>query len=147
MHHRLGLHRLAVGALLLAPAAALAAERPVVHVECRPTGAKLTFHCTFEVTGKKSRRPVEGAVFKVGADMPSMPMAHNVESIRPEPVTGRPGSYQGVLALEMAGDWVLRMTFDEPVRDIVIEKLAFGGAEPATDRSGRQRTDHPKHGD
>ena len=117
---------LAASALMLAPVGALAGERPVVHVECRPVEEKLVFHCTFDVMGKKSRRPIDGAAFKVGADMPSMPMAHNVKPIRPEPVAGEPGSYQGMLELEMPGEWTLRMTFEEPVRDIVIEKLTFG---------------------
>ena len=127
---------------LLAPALALAAgERPAVEVDCRPTGEKLVFHCTFEVVGRKSRRPIEGAAFKVGADMPSMPMAHNVKPIRPEPVPGEPGSYEGRLALEMPGEWALRMTFDEPVRDVVIEKRTFGGGAAAMDHSGHG-TDH-----
>lgn len=128
------------GLLLLlasAPAPALAAgERPAVEVDCRPTGEKLVFHCTFEVTGRKSRQPVEGAAFKVGADMPTMPMAHNIKPIRPEPVAGEPGVYEGRLALEMPGEWALKMTFDEPVRDIVIEKMTFGGAAAAADHSG-----------
>lgn len=142
--------------VLLAPALALAAgERPAVRVDCRPTDEKLVFQCTFEVVGRKSGRPIEGAAFKVGADMPAMPMAHNVRPIRPEPVAGEPGSYEGRLALEMPGEWALRMTFDEPVRDIVIEKRTFGGAAGAgaTDHSGhemdhgRRKTGHSGRGE
>ena len=125
-------------AFLLLPAAALAGERPAVNVDCRPTGERLVFHCTFDVMGRKSRRPVEGAAFKVGADMPSMAMAHNVEPIRPAPVPGKPGSYQGTLALEMLGDWALKITFDAPVRDVVIRKLTFGGPATAADRRARE---------
>ena len=143
--HRFRLH-LTAGALLLLPAAALAGERPVVHAECRPTAEKLVFHCTFGVMGRKSHQPIEGAAFKVGASMSSMPMAHNVKPIRPEPVAGKPGSYQGVLELEMLGEWTLKMTFDEPVRDVVIEKLTFGGPATAMDHSGHKKTDHSKHG-
>lgn len=128
----------AAAALALLPAVALAGERPAVNVECRPTDEKLVFHCTFDVMGRKSRRPIEGAAFKVGADMPSMAMTHNVEPIRPAPVPGKPGSYQGMLELEMPGDWALKITFDEPVRDVVIEKLTFGGPVTATDRPVRE---------
>ena len=33
----------------------------------------------------------------------------------------------------MRGEWAIRMTFDEPVRDIVIEKLTFGDVAVTTD--------------
>ena len=136
---------LSAGLLALLPAIALAAgERPMVKVDCKPTDEKLVFHCIFEVMGKKSHEPVEGAAFKVNADMPTMPLAHNVRPIRPEPVDGKPGSYEGRLELEMLGEWTIKMTFDEPVRDIVIEKVTFG--DEAMDHS---KMDHSKmgHGD
>ena len=124
------------GVLALVPAiAAAAGERPMVTVECEPTDEKLVFHCVFEVMGKKSHQPVEGAAFKVNADMPSMPLAHNVRPIRPEPVADKPGSYEGRLELEMLGEWTVKMTFDAPVRDIVIEKLTFGDEAAAGDHS------------
>ena len=118
---------LIAGLLALVPAIALAAgERPTVKVQCKPTDEKLVFHCTFEVMGKKSHEPIEGAAFKVNADMSTMPLAHNVRPIRPEPVAGTPGRYEGKIELEMLGEWAIKMTFDEPVRDIVIEKVTFG---------------------
>ena len=119
--------RLAASLLALVPAVAPSAgERPMVSVDCKPTDEKLVFHCTFDVVGRKSHEPVEGAAFKVNADMPTMPMAHNVKPTRPEPVDGQPGSYEGRLELEMLGEWAIKMTFDKPVRDIVIEKVTFG---------------------
>ena len=127
---------LTAGLLALVPAIALAAgERPMVKVECKPTEDKLVFHCTFEVMGKKSHEPIEGAAFKVNADMPTMPLAHNVRPIRPEPVAGTPGRYEGKIEVEMLGEWTIKMTFDEPVRDIVIEKLTFGDEAAAMDHS------------
>ena len=133
---------LSAGLLALVPAIALAAgERPMVKVDCEPTDEKLVFHCTFEVMGKKSHEPVEGAEFKVNADMPTMPLAHNVRPIRPEPVDGKPGSYEGRIELEMLGEWAIKMTFDKPVRDIVIEKLTFGD-EPMD----HSKMDHSKMG-
>lgn len=122
--------------LALAPALALAGgERPMVKVDCEPTDEKLVFHCTFDVKGKKSHEAVEGAAFKVNADMPTMPLAHNVRPIRPEPVAGHPGSYEGRLELEMPGEWALKITFDRPIRDVVIEKVTFGGKPAAKDHS------------
>ena len=127
---------LTAGLLALVPAIALAAgERPMVKVECKPTEEKLVFHCTFEVMGKKSHEPIEGAAFKVNADMSTMPLAHNVRPIRPEPVAGTPGRYEGKIELEMLGEWAIKMTFDEPVRDIVIEKVTFGDEAAAMDHS------------
>ena len=135
---------LTAGLLALVPAIALAAgERPMVEVECKPTEERLVFHCTFEVMGKKSHEPIEGAAFKVNADMPTMPLAHNVRPIRPEPVAGTPGRYEGKVELEMLGEWTIKMTFDEPVRDIVIEKLTFGDEAAAMDHS---KMDHSKMG-
>ena len=132
--------RLPASLIALAPALALAGgERPMVKVGCEPTDEKLAFHCTFEVMGRKSREPVEGAAFKVNADMPTMPLAHNVRPIRPDPIAGKPGSYEGRLELEMLGEWAIKMTFDKPVRDIVIEKLTFGDEPMAMDHS---RMDH-----
>ena len=130
--------------LVLVPAFALAGgERPMVKLGCEPTDEKLVFHCTFDVMGKKSHEPIEGAAFKVNADMPTMPLAHNVRPIRPEPVAGKPGSYEGRLELEMLGEWAIKMTFDKPVRDIVIEKLTFGDEPMAMDHS---KMDHSKMG-
>ena len=127
---------LIAGLLALVPAIALAAgERPTVKVQCKPTDEKLVFHCTFEVMGKKSHEPIEGAAFKVNADMSTMPLAHNVRPIRPEPVAGTPGRYEGKIEVEMLGEWTIKMTFDEPVRDIVIEKVTFGDEATAMDHS------------
>ena len=124
------------GLLALVPAIAFAAgERPMVTVACEPTDEKLVFRCTFDVMGRKSHQPIEGAAFKVNADMPTMPLAHNVRPIRPEPVAGASGRYEGRLELEMQGEWAIKMTFDEPVRDIVIEKVTFGGEPMAMDHS------------
>ena len=134
--------RLVASLLALVPAVALSAgERPMVNLECKPTDEKLVFDCTFEVMGKKSHEPIEDAAFKVNADMPTMPLAHNVRPVRPEPVAGKPGSYQGRLELEMLGEWAIKMTFDEPVRDIVIQKLTFSDEATAMDHS---KMDHSK---
>ena len=135
--------RLAASLLALLPALATAGgERPMVSVECKATDEKLVFHCMFDVLAKKSHQPIEGAAFKVNADMPTMPLAHNVRPIRPEPVDGKPGSYEGRIELEMLGEWAIKMTFDKPVRDIVIEKLTFGDGPMDHSKMGHSRIGH-----
>ena len=38
----------------------------------------------------------------------------------------------------MLGEWAIKMTFDKPVRDIVIEKVTFGDEAMAMDHHSRQ---------
>ncbi|MEE9588625.1 MAG: FixH family protein [Hyphomicrobiaceae bacterium] len=136
------------GTLMLLPVAALAGQRPMVKVACKPTEKKLVYRCMFNVMGKKNHQPIEDAAFKVNADMPAMPMAHNVKRIEPKPVAGKPGLYEGDLHLEMMGEWVLKLTFDKPARDVVIKKLMFGdiamGGEASND--GKDKMQHTGHG-
>ncbi len=137
-----------VGTLVLLPVVALAGQRPMVKVACKPTDKKLVYHCMFNVMGKKNHQPIEGAAFKVNADMPAMPMAHNVKRIEPKPVAGKPGLYEGDLHLEMMGEWVLKLTFDKPARDIVVKKLMFGEMAMDSDASkdGKDKMQHSGHG-
>ena len=154
--------RLAASLLVLVPAIALCrrASGPMVKVQCKPTDEKLVFHCTFEVMGKKSHEPIEGAAFKVNADMSTMPLRPQRESrFDPEPVAGnaRDGT-RGSLELEMLGEWAIKMTFDEPVRDIVIREgdvRRRGGGdgsledgpfqdEPTCDKT-KEQADHSGH--
>jgi hypothetical protein len=60
----------------------------------------------------------------VGADMPSMPMAHNVRPVKAE-AGAQPGSYRARLELEMTGVWALRLDLSGPVRDRLISVLRF----------------------
>ena len=122
---------IATGTCLMA-ATASAGERPMVKVDCKATDEKLVYHCMFNVMGKKNHKPMEGAEFTVSADMPSMPMAHNVAPISPEAVADKPGMYQGNLHLEMMGEWALKMEFKKPVRDVVVEKMTFGDTKMTT---------------
>ena len=68
---------------------------------------------------------MEGVQVTLSADMPSMPMAHNVSPVRAQPVPGRPGNYLGRLMLEMPGEWVVRLRFEAPHRDVVVRKFDF----------------------
>jgi hypothetical protein len=117
---------LMVSACLAAFTAAASAQAPRLHVDlgCQPTEVSLTFLCTVGVADSAGR-PVDGAEVTLSADMPSMPMAHNVSPVKAQPVPGRPGSYQGRITLEMPGEWAVRLRFDAPRPDVVVRKLDF----------------------
>ena len=119
---------LAAGAVIaLAPAAALA-QRLAADVDCKPTQHDLVYDCRIALKEAKSGQPVAGAELSVGADMPSMPMAHNVKPVKATPGS-TPGEYAARIELEMYGEWTLKLNVRGPVRDLVVKKLEF--REPA----------------
>lgn len=107
-----------------------AAERLSAKVDCRPTKAPLVYVCLIALTGAKSGRATVGGQLVVGADMPSMPMAHNVKPVKARP-TAKPGVYRVRLRLEMYGEWALRIRVSGALRDIIIHKKRFGTAGQA----------------
>ena len=115
--------RLLLLALLLA-APAQAAERPKAEIDCRAAGEPLVYDCAIRLFGANSGTPIEGAKITLGADMPSMPMAHSVAPVQAEPA-GEPGLYRARLRLEMTGDWALKLRLSGPVRDQLVEVLRF----------------------
>ena len=118
---------IAVSALGLLPVAAAAGERKAAEVECKAVeGQELVYECMITLKGRKSGAPIADAEFMVGADMPSMPGAHNVRPVPAEP-HGMPGMYRARIQLEMTGEWALKLDFTRPNRDRVVEKLHFGG--------------------
>jgi hypothetical protein len=116
--------------LLFLTAAALCAgeasaqARAKAEVACRPAGAKLRYDCTIKLTDARTKAPLAGAILSVGADMPSMPMAHNIRPAKAAPA-GEPGTYAVRLELEMHGDWALRIDVSGPLRDRVVVPLHF----------------------
>ena len=117
------------GTLLLVPFTSHAAERLDADVDCRVTEQTLVYDCSILLKGRKCGTPIEGAKIAVGADMPSMPMAHNVKPVDAMPMGG-PGMYHARLHLEMHGEWALKLSVESPTRDIVIKKLHFGDMPP-----------------
>ena len=107
-------------AALLLPAPALA-ERLAATADCAERGA-LTYHCTLTLT--RGDAPVEGAAFTVRPEMPSMPMAHNIEPVAAEPGE-MPGAYEVTLTLDMHGRWLLSLDLTEPARDKVVVDHEF----------------------
>ncbi|WP_431825616.1 FixH family protein [Burkholderia sp. F1] len=115
----------ALAALSTAVPAARAAP-PDARIACVPAGAASAYDCAIDLADPRTHAPVDGARFTVTADMPSMPMAHNLAPVDAAP-GGRPGHYRARLALEMDGVWLVKLTFSSPVRDRVVRKLRFDG--------------------
>jgi hypothetical protein len=109
---------------LLATTPALSQERARATVACKPTGEKLTYDCAIDLKDAKSGAAISNAAITVGADMPSMPMAHNVKPVMAK-AAGKPGAYEARLVLEMHGDWAVHVTVDAPLRDKHVQLLNF----------------------
>lgn len=129
----------ALVASLIYPAGTQAAERARADVECTPTDQKLVYDCMIMLTGRKSGTAMDGVEFTVKADMPSMPMAHNVKPVKAMP-TGKPGRYHARLELAMHGEWLLKMDVSSPARDTIILKMHFGASK------GKSGSPGMKHG-
>ena len=108
------------------PMAAIGGERKDAEITCEPTERRLVYDCHVMLTGRRSGEPIAGAEFTVGADMPSMPGAHNVKPVPAIP-HDTPGLYGARIHLEMPGDWAIRLDFTKPERDRVVRKLHFAG--------------------
>ena len=132
---------LALSAVLMAGGTALAGERVAADVNCTPTAEKLTYDCMIMLKGKESGEPVEGAEVVVKADMPSMPLAHNVRPVKAEPGS-KPGHYSATLELEMLGEWALTLDVSGPTRDRVVKKLDFGWASGESEHEHEDMEDH-----
>jgi hypothetical protein len=126
-----GLTRLAGCVLLACAPGAKAAERAKAEVACAPTAAPLAYDCTIKLADTRSDKPITGVEVTLGADMPSMPMAHNVRPAKT--IAGpEPGVYRARLQLEMHGDWALRIDLSGRIRDRIVKTMRFearpGGA-------------------
>ena len=117
--------------LILALAAApLHAQGVRGALECKFTGTDFVYDCTIRLT--KGDAPLVGVQVTVGADMPSMPMAHNVKPVKAKP-GAKPGEYEARLDLEMTGEWAVKLRLAGAVRDQLILHYEFDekGARPA----------------
>jgi hypothetical protein len=116
---------IAISTILLLPSVASAGERAKADVDCKAAGEKLVYDCMIMLMNKASGDPIPGAEIVVKADMPSMPMAHNVAPVTAM-ATGKPGSYHARLKLEMQGEWALTLDVSGPLRDRLVKKLQLG---------------------
>ena len=132
---------LALSAMLMASGGALAGERVAANVSCTAMAEKLTYDCMIMLKGKKSGEPVGEAEVVIKADMPSMPLAHNVRPVKATP-SSMPGHYTATLELEMHGEWALTLDVSGPTRDRVVKKLHFGGAAEESEHMHGEMKDH-----
>ena len=106
---------------LLAPMLA-AAQQTRADMQCKATGKDLIYDCVIRLA--RGGEPVNGAQLTVGADMPSMPMAHSVKPVKARPGKG-PGEYLVRLDLEMQGEWAVKLRLAGPVRDQLVLHYEF----------------------
>jgi hypothetical protein len=98
--------------------------RAKAEVACKPTETKLEYDCTIKLSNARTGEPLKDVALTVGADMPSMPLAHNVRPVQAE-ARPEPGVYHARIQLEMLGDWVLRLDVGGKFRDRVIAAMRF----------------------
>jgi hypothetical protein len=105
---------------------AVLAEQTHAKMDCKYTGKDFIYACVIQLTPA-----VDGVQVTVGADMPSMPMAHNVKPVKAQP-TKTPGEYRARLDLEMTGEWAVKLRLAGPVRDQLVLHYEFDerGARP-----------------
>jgi YtkA-like len=106
-------------ALLAAPAMA---QRVKADMSCAHTGTDFVYDCVIRI--KKGAEPVSGLSVVVGADMPSMPMAHNIKPVKARRGNA-PGEYLARIDLEMAGEWAVKLRLSGTVRDVLVLRYHF----------------------
>lgn len=121
--------------LFLISSSTASAQRAQAELHCKPTKTDFVYDCTIKLS--RNGQPLAGAAITVGADMPSMPMAHNLKPVKAKP--GKvPGDYEAKLDLEMLGQWAVKLRLGGPLKDQLILLYDFDekGAQPVI-RSGR----------
>jgi hypothetical protein len=98
------------------------AQRAQADMRCTHTGTDFVYDCVVHI--KKQVEPVPHLSITVGADMPSMPMAHNVKPVKARPGKA-PGEYLFTLDLDMPGEWAVKLRLSGPVRDVVVVRYTF----------------------
>ena len=99
-----------------------AAQRVDANLDCKYTGKDFIYDCVIRLS--RGGEPLSGAQLSVGADMPSMPMAHSIKPVKAR--SGKkPGEYAARLDLEMPGEWRVKLRLAGPVRDLLIVHYNF----------------------
>ena len=121
--------------VLMVPGHALA-QKLDARMDCKAANAGLVYECVLRLT--RDGKPLSGAQISVGADMPSMPMAHNLQPVKAR--TGpRAGEYLFRLDLDMPGEWAVKLRISGPVRDQLVLHYRFtpSGATMSDHRRSR----------
>lgn len=116
--------RLALVVMLVSWSAAAYAAGSHADIDCRPSGDGPVFDCTIRLTDRRTHAPIEGVKFSVTAEMPSMPMAHNIRPVPAAPTT-EPGVYRTRLALEMYGTWTVKIAIAGPGHEQIRKTVEF----------------------
>jgi YtkA-like len=121
------MRRVAFLALLVSQAAF--AQKTDAGLDCKHTGQDFIYNCVIRLA--RAGEPLTDAQVTVGADMPSMPMAHQIKPVKAEP-TKTAGEYRARLDLEMSGEWAVKLRLAGPVRDQLVLHYEFDerGARP-----------------
>jgi branched-chain amino acid transport system permease protein len=130
-----------LGLAAFAASSEAAEVRARADVTCEPAKEALHYECRIKLTDARSGQPLSGIDLSVGADMPSMPGAHSVRPVKATPGQ-EPGTYGARIALEMHGDWALRLDLAGPVRDRMIRVMRF---DPERVTDAPARVPHRKH--
>ena len=98
------------------------AQRTEADLKCKYSGKDFIYDCVIRL--RRGGEPLSGAQVSVGADMPSMPMAHNLKPVKARPGK-KPGEYAARLDLEMQGEWAVKLRISGPVRDQIVKNVRF----------------------
>jgi len=111
------------------------AQKAEARLDCIHTGKDFIYDCAIEIM--RQGQPVIDLDVRMSADMPSMPMAHQVKPVTAR-ATSTPGEYRARLDLEMSGEWAVKLRLAGPLRDQLVLHYEFDerGARPVT-RSAR----------
>ncbi len=112
------------------------------HTECRATNEKFQYNC--RVVFLQKQEPITGYSGLVGANMPSMAMAHSVKPVEFIEKEKMPGHYEYTIQLEMLGEWMLQYDISRPKRNRVMEKLTFNKTASKPTNKTHDHSDH-KH--
>ena len=111
--------------VLVSSGSGLAADvKAKAEVSCSATAKPLEYDCSIKLSDQRSGEALTGVDVTVGADMPSMPMAHNVKPAKAMP-GNEPGTYRAHIKLEMYGDWAVKVDLVGPVRDRIVKSMRF----------------------
>lgn len=127
----------AVAAVVPAAAQSIRAKAEVV---CEPTKESLKYDCKIKLVDARTNAPLTGVTLTVGADMPSMPGAHNVRPVTAEAQAD--GTYRALLELEMTGVWAVQLNIAGPTRDRIVKVLRFGDDQAAKQPAKKHQHQH-----
>lgn len=121
--------------LLIFASTTACAQAVKAELQCRLTRTDYVYDCAIRLT--RDGRPLAGAQVTLGADMPSMPMAHAVKPVQASPGKA-PGEYRANLDLEMLGEWAVTLRLAGPVKERLVLLYDFDekGARPVR-RTGK----------